>query len=195
MREESWPTSKQRGIRLRLVHPSGVRRWDRRSPSVVCRHSFPAEPRQTTQNDGLSHSAFFSSRAKTDHAKRWSVQVCPTRHSFPAEPRQTTQNDGLSHSAFFSSRAKTDHAKRWSVRSVLLLPAGGHYLLGFAEHGFGLGEVLHGLQHFRIVHKLGAVRGLLIESAQVELVADLLRHPLLVAVPIRVGEGDGDGAR
>src|ERR1017187_8753420 len=83
----------------------------------VCptRHSFPAEPRQTTQNDGLSHSAFFSSRAKTDHAKRWSVQVCPTRHSFPAEPRQTTQNDGLSHSAFFSSRAKTDHAKRWSV--------------------------------------------------------------------------------
>src|ERR1017187_1495006 len=116
MREESWPTSKQRGIRLRLVHPSGVRRWDRRSPSVVCRHSFPAEPRQTTQNDGLSHSAFFSSRAKTDHAKRWSVQVCPTRHSFPAEPRQTTQNDGLSHSAFFSSRAKTDHAKRWSVQ-------------------------------------------------------------------------------
>src|ERR1017187_8657662 len=120
MREESWPTSSQRGIGLRLVHPSGARRSSGSSPG-------------------------------------W-------------------RPDG-------------------QARRPVLLPAGGHYLLGFAEHGFSLGEVLYGLLHFRIVHELRAVGGLLIESPQVELVADLLRHPLFVAVPLRVGEGDGDGAR
>src|SRR5665811_1690430 len=55
-----------------------------------------------------------------------------------------------------------------------LLPSCGHYLLGFGEQGFGLGQVFHGLLDFRIVHILRTVACLLVESAQVEFFADLL---------------------